>query len=347
MSASPPRSATAGDSLGSEHAAAVIDLSIAIVSFNTKELLRECIASVHRETRSLRFEIIVVDNASIDGSVEMLRSSFPEIKLIANPVNMGFAAANNQALAQSAGRYFLLLNPDTVVLDACLEKLVAFLDEHAEAGVAGPQLVGPDGEPQLSYISDKTLGFYFRMFVWNSLSLLVPLRIKRMLGRGRSTAADLYGLKVPTPWLEVGSVVGAGFLVRRAAIDQVGPLDERFFLYSEETDWARRMRRAGWKVLFYPHARILHHQGRSADSVRESAEVTCCVSHYRYVEKYYGIGGVWLLRGMLFVRAVCETLLQTGRWLGRKATAAEIRRRMGSAWKAPGIRLDDERGLGN
>ncbi len=319
------------------------DLSISIVSYNTRDLLRECIASVCRETPSLSFEIIVVDNASADGTVAMLRAEFPDITLIANAQNVGFAAANNQALARSAGRYFLLLNPDTVVLDGCLEKLVEFLDSQPAAAVAGPQLVGPDNAPQISYLDDKTLGFYWRMFVRNSLSALVPLWIKRLLGRGRARAAGDGGAPPASTGREVGSVAGACFLARRTAIDQVGPMDERFFLYSEETDWARRMRRAGWKVLFFPHARMLHYQGQSAQCVSDFAQKTLYVSHYKYVEKYYGAGGVWLLRGMLVIRAVCRTALEIANLLGRKAEAGGARRRLAHDWRAPWLRFDAER----
>jgi N-acetylglucosaminyl-diphospho-decaprenol L-rhamnosyltransferase len=314
------------------------DLSVSIVSYNTRDLLRECLASVRRETRSLDFEVIVVDNASVDGSVEMLRSDFPGVRVIANSRNAGFAAANNQALAQSAGRYFLLLNPDTVVLDGALEKLVSFMDAHPEAGVAGPQLVGPDGTLQISHIAEKTLGFYARMFVWNSLSALVPLPIKWMLGRGKDFSLELRGSEAPASSLEVGSVAGACFMVRRAAIERVGPLDERYFLYSEETDWARRMRQAGWKVLFFPRARVLHHQGRSADVVGDFAQTMLYTSHYRYVEKYYGAHGVWLLRSMLCVRAACETLLEAGNVLGRRSTVVAARRRLRLTWRTPWLR---------
>jgi len=319
------------------------DLSVSIVSYNTRELLRECLASVRRETQSLSFEIVVVDNASSDGSVAMLRSDFPDIELIANVENVGFAAAHNQVLAQSTGRYFLLLNPDTVILDGCIDKLVRFMDSHPEAGVAGPQLVGPDGTRQISYLDDKTLGFYWRMFVWNSLSALVPLRIKRWLGRGRRIDTDRDRGVSSSSWREVGSVAGACFLARRAAIDQVGPLDERFFLYSEETDWARRMRRAGWKVLFYPQVRTLHYQGRSAETVSDFARVTLYVSHYKYVEKYYGTCGVWLLRCMLGLRAICQTLLETGNVLRGKSAAAAAFGRLRHDWRVPWLRFHERR----
>ncbi|MCU0501483.1 MAG: glycosyltransferase family 2 protein [Anaerolineae bacterium] len=235
------------------------DLSIIIVNWNTRELLRGCLAALtedgRRKTDSLSppsvlrppssVEIIVVDNASADGSVEMVQREFPDVRLILNEGNLGFARANNRGIAASRGRYVLLLNSDTVASPDALEMLVTFMDAHPEAGVVGPCLRRPDGTAQpYAFGGDPTPGYLLR----------------RAISRLRGRYLHDWGT---TAIQEVDWVSGACLMARRAAIAQAGPLEEAMFMYFEDNEWCLRIRNAGWKVYYDPQAAIVHIGGQS------------------------------------------------------------------------------------
>ena len=235
------------------------DLSIIIVNWNTRELLRECLAALTKdEGRKTKDEppsslvlgpssdVIVVDNASADGSVEMVRRDFPDVRLIVNESNLGFARANNRGIAASRGRYVLLLNSDTVASTDALEMLVAFMDAHPEAGVGGPRLLRPDGTAQpYAFGGDPTLSYLLRR------------GFNRLLRHRYLHDWDTDVIQ------EVDWVSGACLMARRAAIEQAGPLDEAMFMYFEDNEWCLRIRKAGWKVYYDPQAAIVHLGGQS------------------------------------------------------------------------------------
>ncbi|MHB8168794.1 MAG: glycosyltransferase family 2 protein [Thermoleophilia bacterium] len=228
------------------------DVSVIVVNWNLREMLRECLLSVRGGAGGLDVETLVVDNASEDGSAGMVARGFPEMQLIGNSVNLGFARANNQALPSCSGRYLLLLNNDAVLLDGALERLVGFMDTHPAAGVCGPRIENPDGTPQARtggrFPSITTaLGHFFLPAAWQQ-------RAGRPLGFYRP--ADAPG--GPADW-----VSGAAMLVRREAAASVGPLDDKGFMYCEDVDWCLRMWRVGWSVHYVPEARVRHHRGLS------------------------------------------------------------------------------------
>jgi GT2 family glycosyltransferase len=254
-----------------------LDLSIVIVNWNTIGLLRDCLRSIYATTRGLDFEVIVVDNASHDGSVEMARAEFPQAILIANAENLGFAAANNQGLAIARGRYALLLNSDTVVLDSALQRTVAFADAHPEAGVVGCRTLNPDGSLQ------NTCFMFPSLLNW----LLFATYLYRVFPRSR-----FFGREQMTWWArddvrEVEVVTGCFMLVRREAIEAVGVMDPGFFMYAEETDWCYRFRRAGWKCLFTPDAEIIHIGGASAPKLSARRARIANASFMRYMSKHW------------------------------------------------------------
>lgn len=234
-----------------------MDVSIVIVNWNTSDILRDCLSSIFEQTYNIEYEIIVVDNASTDGSVEMVRREFPQVVLIENSGNRGFAAANNQGIAVAKGRYVLLLNSDTIVLDNAIAKSVAFADANPEAAVAGCRVLN----------SDRTLQRTCFMFpsILNMLlssSYLYKLFPKStFFGRERMTWWDRNDVR------EVDAVTGCFMLVKREAVEQVGLMDERFFMYGEETDWCYRFKQAGWKMVFTPDAEIIHLGGQSSKKV--------------------------------------------------------------------------------
>lgn len=231
-----------------------MDVSIVIVNWNTRDILKDCLNSVYEQSQDIKFEVIVIDNNSGDGSAEMVKEEFPQVILIQNKENKGFATANNQGVKVSSGRYILLLNSDTIILDNAIAKVVSFSDDHPDAVVVGCRVLNLDGSIQhtcsmFPSLANKLLflTFLYRLFP-NS----------RFFGRERMTwwCRDTV--------MEVDVVTGCFMLVRHDAIRQVGLMDEQFFMYAEEVDWCYRFRQAGWKNLFTPEGEIIHLGGASA-----------------------------------------------------------------------------------
>jgi hypothetical protein len=252
-----------------------MDLSIVIVNWNTRELLRDCLTSVLSPCGGLAVEILVVDNASSDGSAAMVRAGFPAVRLIESPRNIGFAAGNNLALRQVRGRHVFLLNSDTLVRGDVLADAVAWLDAHPSAGVVGPLVLNSDGTLQPSCSSFPTLRNL-------ALQLLGVTRIARLdgyrlTGWDRSTAR------------RVEVVSGAAMFVRRAAMEEVGLLDESFFFYGEETDWCHRFVRAGWEVVFVPLPAVTHFGGGSVRALNHRRDVLLTEGVTRLHRKHGGL----------------------------------------------------------
>jgi len=270
-----------------------MDISIIIVNWNTRELLKNCIASIAATVRDIRYEVIVVDNASSDGSVEMLRDSFPETRIIENRENRGFGAANNQAMRIMKGRYALLLNSDTVLCEDAVEKLFAFMENHAEAGMACGQLLNADGSKQNSIASFPNL-----------FTLLMNTSLLEYLFPSRFPSKRYHHIKP----LEVDSCIGACMIVRKKAIDEVGMFDERYFFFFEETDWALRMQKAGWKSFHLPDAQIYHLQGQSVGhDIRSRMEFYR--SRYKFFRKWKSYPVYLVFRTVIIVRLFSNALV--------------------------------------
>lgn len=252
------------------------DISIIIVSWNTKEILRQCLRSVYEHTPELEIETIVVDNASSDGSAEMVLSDFPQVVLIENNDNRGFAAANNQGMSLATGRYFLLLNSDTIILKNAIEKCVDFADRNTDAAVVGCRVLNADRSLQPTCFMFPSI---LNMFL--SASYLYKIFPQtRFFGREKMTWWQRDSVE------EVDVVTGCFMLVRKAAIDQIGQLDEQFFMYAEETDWCYRFKKTGWKILFTPDAEIIHLGGQSSKKVREKMVIQLRLSILDFMKKH-------------------------------------------------------------
>ena len=249
-------------------------LSISIVSWNTRDLLLNCIKSICESVEEFALEIIVVDNASNDGSAEAVRKAYPDVLLVENKMNRGFAAANNQALRLARGGHVLLLNPDTVVLPNALQKMWKCLEEHPEAGVVGCKLLNPDMTVWPSVIKNHpspiALLFHYSP-LWRRL---LPGPAERL----RFGTRDWKNEGV----LEVVSVVGACMMVRREVIETVGELNEKYFLYNEEGEWCYRIRKRGWKIYLTPEAQIIHYCQGSASQVPEMANREFAKGMFRF-----------------------------------------------------------------
>jgi len=242
----------------------MLDLSIIIVNTNNRKLLQECLESVYKQTHNISFEIMVSDNASIDGSQAMLKKDFPKVILIENRENLGFIKASNLGLKRYQARYAVLLNDDTVIKDGALDKLVAFMDQNKSAGACGAKLLNTDGTIQ------RQGGILGKKF-WLS--------------------------QMPVP---VDFVIGAALMVRKEVIDKIGILDENLFFYNDDLDWCLRIRKAGWKVYFVPQAEIIHYGGYSS---RRTFNPRLFVEGFRgglyYCRKHYGEFAYHLYRLLL------------------------------------------------
>lgn len=255
--------------------AASADLTIVVVSWNTRELLRGCLASALEATGRMDGEVVVVDNGSSDGTVEMVLSDFPTVRLVENRENRGFAAANNQAIVGSASRYVLLLNSDAVLLPGSAESMVSYLDSHPAVGAVGAQLLNPDGTFQWSYADFPSLVG----------ELLLSAGVARwVLSRAYPSHPPQRSLDAKA----VDWVSGACLMVRSAAVDQVGLLDEDYFMYSEETDWCYRLWRGGWPVHYLPTAKAVHWSGRSASKAPEAKRAQLYRSKWLFFAKHRG-----------------------------------------------------------
>ena len=313
-----------------------IDLSIVIVSYNVRELLEQCLRSIITD-QLLGLEIFVVDNASSDASAAMVREKFAAqgARLIENSENRGFAAANNQGLAKSHGRYVMMLNPDTVVGEGALETLVKFMDAHPRAGACGGKLVFPDGSLQHSAFQCPTLAQVFLDFF--------PIN-------WRLTEARING-RYPRSWYANGEPfridhpLGADFLVRRDTAEQVGWLDEKFFLNCEEIDWAMRIKRAGWEIWCMPQAEIVHYEAQSKKQFLDASFVNLWSARHYLFSKHYSRAFNWAM--WWIVRAGLWKLARDARTEARRGlvTQDELEERLGAYARVRELLDADERGL--
>ena len=276
------------------------DLSIVIVSWNTRDLLLECLASLEREVLSRRdagriaTETIVVDNGSVDGTADALCARFPWAQLIRLPRNVGFAAGNNAGLQKASGRHAVLLNSDTVVLPDALERCVRYLDAHPDVGVAGPQLLDPDGTRQNSVHNFPSL-----------VTEIVPKALLEIL-LPRRYPSKRYEHREP---IDVEAVLGACLFVRREVLERVGPMPEEYFFFLEETDWCWRIREAGWRVVHLPDARVIHvHGAASKKKLPARTRIEYHRSLYRFFRRNRGAVPAAAVRGLRVAKALFYAL---------------------------------------
>ncbi len=294
----------------------MVDLSIVIVSWNVRALLRRCLQSVLAEAKpgpgdgvfqlgDWKVEILVVDNASADGSIEMVRSQFPHVHLIANGENRGFTAANNQGLSRARGRYLLLLNPDTEVVGDALATMIRYVEANAEIGALGAKLLYPDGSIQSSRRRFPTLS-----------TALVESTVVQEWWKDNRILHRYYMTDTGDDEIQrVDWVVGACLLVRRQAYEQVGGLDEGFFMYSEELDWCRRIKAAGWEIVYLPTATVMHHEGKSSEQVVPARHIYFQSSKVRYFRKHHGAFQAEALRWFLLLTYAYQVAREGLKWM--------------------------------
>ena len=294
----------------------MVDLSVVIVSWNVRDLLRRCIQSMVTEAElssdgsayrigGWTVEILVVDNASVDGSSEMVRDEFPPVHLVVNDENRGFTAANNQGLARSRGRYLLLLNPDTEIVGDALTTMLRYAEANSEVGALGARLLNPDGSIQSSRRRFPTFA-----------TALVESTVVQEWWQDNRILRRYYMADTPDDAIQrVDWVVGACLLVRRQAFEQVGGLDEGFFMYSEELDWCWRIKAAGWEIVYLPTASIIHHEGKSSEQVVAARHVYFQSSKVRYFRKHHGAFQAEALRWFLLLTYAYQVGREALKWL--------------------------------
>jgi GT2 family glycosyltransferase len=252
-------------------------ISVIIVSWNAKKYLEECLQSIAVSFEAYDAEIIVVDNASTDGSSELIMHNFPNVRLICNTENLGFAKANNIGINHSQGDYLFLINSDVVVYPNCISLMVDYMEKHTETGLLGPRIIGIDGNVQRSCMGYPSLWNIFCRAVF--LDSIFP-RIKLFNGFMLNHWAH-DSIK------EVDVINGCFWLVRRKAVKQIGLLDEEFFIYAEDMDWCKRFNSAGWKVVYFPLAISLHYGGASSSNAPVRFYVEMQIANLQYWYKHH------------------------------------------------------------
>lgn len=255
-----------------------LDLSIVIISWNARQYLLDCLASIRDTAAGIAHEVIVVDNASHDGSPEAVRAQFPDVRLIETGANLGFARGNNVGVRQARGRHVALINSDVIVLPGCLQALVAFMDAHPRVGLAGPRVLNADRTLQPSCRDVPTLWTYLGTALG-----LGPL-LERAPAEGAAGAP-------PRP---VGILSGCFWIARAESLKTVGLLDEDFFMYGEDLDWCIRFQRAGWQRMYVPAAEAIHFGGASSSNRPVHFYLEMKKSGYFLWKKYHGAGSTLL-----------------------------------------------------
>jgi GT2 family glycosyltransferase len=253
-------------------------VSIVIVTWNGKGYALECLSSLRNHGTSAVIETIVVDNASTDGTSEAIRQLFPTVKLIQNKSNFGFAKANNIGMILTKGKYLCLINSDVTIPPGCLAKMSAYMEQNPDVGILGPKMLSPDGAVGHSVMRLPT--------VWNTLCCALGLHLifnnSRTLGGFLMSGFCYDGIE------DVEVLTGWFWMVRQCALEEVGPLDEQFFMYGEDIDWCHRFRRAGWRVVFYPGAEALHLGAASSDKEPMRFYVEMRRANLQYFRKHHG-----------------------------------------------------------
>jgi len=296
------------------------NVSIIIVNTNTRELTCQCLSSICANPLSRPFEIIVVDNASTDGSCEAIASRFPDVRLIQNLRNVGFAVANNRALEIARGEHVLLLNNDTIVLPQSLDQLLSALDADEHVGIVAPKLIYPDGSLQMSYGPMPSLFVSFCSFFevrkWLPQELLSRIgrsESRKFLGKNASSYAEWSSIDAPkTSKLSRHLLAtGACLLIRGECFRQVGSLDPEFFMYVDDADYCKRVRDAGWDILYVAEATIVHIKGGTVGNRYRWTSAAAYFSVFHFLEKHHGKTTAWIAKALAVLSLACRSTSKT------------------------------------
>jgi len=269
----------------------MFDLSIIIINWNTKKALLDCLSSVYSNTKNISYEVIIVDNASTDGSVEETKTKYSSINVINNERNLGFAASLNKGIKSAKSKYILSLNSDARVTEEALESMVMFMDDNRRVGIAGAQLINEDGNLQNSFDN-----------IPNLITVLLNKKLFRLLFPSKYPSKK----EQPDNPFEVESVVGACMIIRPEALVQTGLLDENYFVFLEETDLCLQMEKHGWKVMLLPDSKVYHMQGETKKQILIPAKIEYLNSLYKFFRKNKSFPSYLLLRLLYPVRLLLQ-----------------------------------------
>lgn len=302
---------------------APIDISVVIVGWNAERYLELCLDSLAKAPPRRSMEILVVDNASSDGSVEMIEAKFPSVKLIKSKENLGFAKGNNLAIRQCRGRYIALVNPDVIVFPGCLDALADFLDENPKVGNVGPRVFNPDMSMQSTCRRFPTL--------WNNFCSAT--RLESIFQGNRFFAGEHMFYFPHDRTLRVDVIVGCFSMIRREAFDTVGLLDEELFMYGDDVDWCRRARNAGWEVVFHPGGQAIHDRGKTTAPYPVRFALAQQRSVLQYWTKHHGFWGVLGIRSIMAFHHLLRYAFAVFAGLGtsRPDTQADVRKQVSGA----------------
>jgi GT2 family glycosyltransferase len=283
---------------------ASMDISIIIASYNTRDLLAVCLRSIFESQEPGEIEVFVVDNNSADGSADLVRRDFPAVRLLTNEKNLGFAKANNRALELARGRYLLLLNPDTVVAPHILREMRDLMDARADVGVAGVKLIRQDGR------MDEACR---RGFPTPLGALAKFTGLHRIFPKFRSIGSYNITYRDPNGEYEVDSIVGAFMFLRRAVLDEVGPLDESFFMFGEDLDWCYRIKQRNWKVLYVGSKEVMHVKGASTRQAPKDMNAhfhrAMMIFYKKHLDQHYPFFVNWVIMAGIRLRWAAKAVL--------------------------------------
>ncbi len=277
-----------------------MDISIIIVNYNTEYLTRQTLQSIYDRKYNIDYEVYVVDNSSADNSVKMIQNEFPQVKLIISERNLGFSKANNLALKQVKGKYVLLLNSDTVLLDDCLEKCIKYIENNKEVGALGCKVLLENG------VLDHACK---RGFPTPKASLYYMLKLDKLYPKSSKFGKYTLNYMSEDEINEVDAITGAFMMVRREVIAQVGTLDESFFMYGEDIDWCYRIKEVGWKIVYYPKAKIIHCKGGSSQKKRWKLIYEFHKAMYLFYHKHYARRYSFLITSVVYLGILVKLVM--------------------------------------
>lgn len=314
----------------------MIQISIVIVTWNGKRYAAECLDSLRAHISDPTVEVIVVDNASTDGTPEMIRDSYPGVTLIRNDRNLGFATANNIGIRRSSGEYVLLVNSDVVIYEGCIERLVEYMKQNPRVGLLGPRMLGADRKPYRSFMAEFTL--------WRCFCR--ALALDDLFPNSKFFGGYLMPYFKMDRVAEVDVLNGWFWVTRREALHEVGLMDENLFMYGDDLDWSKRFREAGWKLIYFPGAESLHYGGASSAKAPIKFSVEMQRANFQYWKKHHGFLSWYLFRGIVWMHQALRLAGYSLLWLGAKSnqseTAFKAKRSLACARWAMGV--EDKKG---
>lgn len=293
----------------------MIELSVIIPNWNTKEFLKNCIHSIIKQVSKYQFEIIVVDNASHDGSKEFVKENFPQVKLICNDINFGFAKACNIGIKASTGKYIFIINSDVEVLNGCFDSIIKHMENDYKIGLIGPQILDSNGNIQRSTMGFPTL--------WNTFCRALALDI--LFPKSKLFGSYLMTFFSHNTIQNVEIINGSFWAIRRETLDEVGLLDERFFMYGEDKDWCKRFWDAGYRVVYFPDAKVIHYGGGGSSKEPIRFYIEMHHAYLKYWEKYYDQDSKKIYLIILFFHNLIRFLGGVGLYLIRPSKKNKIK----------------------